>query len=199
MSKVHLILDVGGVLVLNKWNEILSKLALRIKQPEYALQSVIQEYFNYLMLDENIGPDLFLAQKQINWFPPKDLIEFQARVEKSEYLNWELIDYLQHLRGCECSLLTNSYKDVKSVLHQKLGMPKFYRHLINSSECGILKPDPLIYLYALAILDAEPGKCIFVDDTEENIEGAVKIGMQGIIYDDLDIFKKRLSESLQGM
>lgn len=198
MLNTHLILDVGGVLVMNNWEAILSEFALKIRQPENLLQGIVQEYFDCFMLGEHVDPGVFLARKQIKWLSPKDLIDFRTRVGESEHLNWELINNLLCLRGCEYSLLTNNHKDVQMVLHQKLGMPKFYRHLINSSQCGILKPDPRIYMYALAVLRTEPEKCIFVDDFADNVEAAMKVGMRGIVYYGINNFRKELSKSMRG-
>lgn len=49
---------------------------------------------------------------------------------------------------------------------------------ILSYEVGFLKPDREIYEIALERAGASPENSIFIDDLEENIEGAKKVGMR---------------------
>jgi putative hydrolase of the HAD superfamily len=59
---------------------------------------------------------------------------------------------------------------------------EFFSIFINSSEVGIEKPDSRIYLMALGQMRLKPEETIFIDDTEENVFGAEKIGMRGILF-----------------
>ncbi len=61
---------------------------------------------------------------------------------------------------------------------------EFFSIFINSSEVGLEKPDSRIYLMALNQMKLKPEEAVFIDDTEENILGAEKIGMQGILFTD---------------
>lgn len=45
-----------------------------------------------------------------------------------------------------------------------------------SQEMGVAKPDVRIYEKATEILKTEPGKCLFFDDREENVEAAQLAG-----------------------
>lgn len=49
-----------------------------------------------------------------------------------------------------------------------------------SFELGAMKPSPLVYQDALEKIRMPPGACVFVDDIEENVAGAVQMGMHGI-------------------
>jgi len=49
---------------------------------------------------------------------------------------------------------------------------------ILSYEVGFLKPDREIYEIAMKRAGASPEKSIFVDDLEENVEGAKRVGMR---------------------
>ena len=51
-----------------------------------------------------------------------------------------------------------------------------------SFELGYHKPDPRIYQEVCARLSMHPAKCVFIDDMQENIDGAISIGMEGIVY-----------------
>ncbi len=51
-----------------------------------------------------------------------------------------------------------------------------------SYEVRAMKPDPRIYADAMAKLALPPAACVFIDDLEENVEGARAVGMRGIHY-----------------
>ena len=47
---------------------------------------------------------------------------------------------------------------------------------------GVVKPDPQIYRILLDRYDLKAEECIFIDDTEENVRGAEKLGFKGIVF-----------------
>jgi putative hydrolase of the HAD superfamily len=52
--------------------------------------------------------------------------------------------------------------------------------VVCSAEVGIAKPDPAIYRLTAARLALAPEACLFVDDSEENVEAARQVGMTTI-------------------
>lgn len=79
-------------------------------------------------------------------------------------------------------LLSNT--DVKHVGFIKKKFPEifFFDDYVLSYEVGWMKPDPQIYQIALEKAKAEAGECVFIDDLEENIEVAAKIGIHTILF-----------------
>ncbi len=59
---------------------------------------------------------------------------------------------------------------------------EFFSTFINSSEVNIEKPDSKIYLMALEQMRLKPEECLFIDDTRDNVSGAEKIGMKGLLF-----------------
>lgn len=60
------------------------------------------------------------------------------------------------------------------------------RHLaghVLSFEVRAMKPAPEIYRAALAKAECRPEECLFIDDLAENIEGAKKEGIDGIVFE----------------
>ena len=51
-----------------------------------------------------------------------------------------------------------------------------------SNEELLVKPDPEIYKRLIDRYSLNPAECVFIDDTEKNVDAAVKLGMQGIVY-----------------
>jgi putative hydrolase of the HAD superfamily len=81
------------------------------------------------------------------------------------------------------ALLSNSNK----LLTDKI---KHYRFLndvhvkIFSDEVGIRKPDMRIYVHCIKELGVRPEECIFIDDKEENLEPARKLGIHTVLFKD---------------
>ncbi len=52
-----------------------------------------------------------------------------------------------------------------------------------SSECGLMKPEPEIYLSTARALEVEPGDCLFVGDgANDELRGAERVGMTPVLF-----------------
>jgi len=61
---------------------------------------------------------------------------------------------------------------------------EYFDIFINSSEEHMDKPSPEIYLLACVKMSIKPYECIFIDDSQTNVEGAERVGMKGVQYRD---------------
>ena len=52
-----------------------------------------------------------------------------------------------------------------------------------SFEVGVMKPDARIFLTAAQNVDTPPENCLYVDDLQDNVEGARAIGMTAILFE----------------
>ena len=59
---------------------------------------------------------------------------------------------------------------------------------------GVAKPDPEIYKRLLKRYDLKPEECAFIDDTEENVISARKLGMAGIVFTGYEDAAAKLAE-----
>ena len=57
-------------------------------------------------------------------------------------------------------------------------IPQFFL----SYEMKVSKPDPRYYRIVLERLNVSPDSVVFIDDLEENVEGARTTGMNGILF-----------------
>ena len=46
----------------------------------------------------------------------------------------------------------------------------------------LLKPQPEIYLQAISCSGHKAGECLFIDDSQRNVDGAVAVGMHAVLY-----------------
>jgi putative hydrolase of the HAD superfamily len=52
-----------------------------------------------------------------------------------------------------------------------------------SSDCGLMKPEPEIYLHTARALGVEPGDCWFVGDgANDELGGAARVGMTPVLF-----------------
>jgi putative hydrolase of the HAD superfamily len=52
-----------------------------------------------------------------------------------------------------------------------------------SSECGLMKPDPAIYLLTTRALGVEPADCLFVGDgANDELAGAARVGIRPVLF-----------------
>ncbi len=59
---------------------------------------------------------------------------------------------------------------------------------------GIAKPDPEIYRRLLKRYGLKPEECVFIDDTDENVFSAQKLGMAGIVFTGYEDAAAKLAE-----
>ena len=59
---------------------------------------------------------------------------------------------------------------------------------------GVVKPDPEIYKILLRRYDLKAEECVFIDDTEENVLSAEKLGFSGIVFTGYEDAVAKLAE-----
>lgn len=67
---------------------------------------------------------------------------------------------------------------------------------IISSEEKLIKPDVAIFQRLCEKYDLKPEECIFTDDKAINVEGAIKAGMQGIVFENAVQYERDLRKLL---
>lgn len=63
-----------------------------------------------------------------------------------------------------------------------------------SFRMGVMKPGPDFYERVVVDLRIEPETAIFIDDVHENVEGAKKRGMQGVLFKKPETLRIQLNE-----
>jgi len=65
---------------------------------------------------------------------------------------------------------------------ERLGISRFFDCMVFSSDVGVMKPHPRIFLTALARVSALPGDAVFVGDSwQDDVLGAQRVGMQAVL------------------
>ena len=99
-------------------------------------------------------------------------------------LNAPAIDVLASVKaaGYKTLLLSNTDPERFAFVRRRFPEILFFDEYVLSYELKLLKPDPAIYLAAARFAATPPQECVFIDDMEENIAGAVATGLAGIHY-----------------
>ena len=201
----YVILDAGGVLcyprmgswlTTNRFEEVLGQRYKQVPPKELALA---MEAEAKIYLDESLKID-------------DETMEFVVRRNYfealSKRLKWELTDrelnvlardmteyderyafYDDTRTGLDTlsdkytlGLLSDAMPSLKRVF-MNAGLLEMFLDVVISAEIGATKPDKRMYEAITEKLEAKPEECIFIDDRECNIQGAIDCGMQGLLMD----------------
>lgn len=103
-----------------------------------------------------------------------------------------MVDAARSLRGLgyRTALVTNNIAEGRDSWRPMLPLDELFDDVIDSSEVGMRKPNPEIYLLALqrlGIVDGnpiEPARAVMLDDHPGNCAGALAAGLQAIRVED---------------
>jgi putative hydrolase of the HAD superfamily len=103
--------------------------------------------------------------------------------------------------GMATAILSNMVSDVLRYMRQEFAWLRHFTQLTWSCELGIVKPDPAIYLCTCEKLGVDPAEALFVDDKQENVDGAEQVGLQAIRFTSIeqlraDLAARRLLQNL---
>ncbi len=94
--------------------------------------------------------------------------------------------------GTKMGLLSNGWPSTRRFLEDRWHIADIFDDIIVSAEVGLAKPDQRIYQLALDRLGVEAEQTIFIDDFDENIQGARELGIHGILFQDPQIVMEEL-------
>jgi epoxide hydrolase-like predicted phosphatase len=97
-----------------------------------------------------------------------------------------------HQAGVPTGLLSNSWGGG----YPRELFPDMFDAVVISSEVGMRKPEPRIFLHAAELLGLPPQECAFIDDIEANITAAAGLGFAGVLHTDTATTAARLAELL---
>ncbi|KPK21345.1 MAG: hypothetical protein AMK69_21945 [Nitrospira bacterium SG8_3] len=113
---------------------------------------------------------------------PAELRKMQEEIWSGYEWNTQMLDFIRSLKpNYKTGVLSDAWADAGE------GMADVINHdlfdvIVFSSEVGMQKPDPEIYRLTLSRLKVEPQETIFLDDRERNVDGALSVGMHGLLF-----------------
>ncbi len=163
-----ILFDMVGVLVFKKDG-------YSPKTPDEVNAQSIENLFNHLddeKLFQDIKEKLKLSVEEVEGAIPL----IPAKFEKFTKL-WNLLPELK--KKYRLAIINNGNSIALKYWKEKFDF-SIFDLFINSAKVGIKKPDPKIFLLSCEKLKVKPEKCLFMDDSLENIEAAKVLGMKTI-------------------
>lgn len=88
---------------------------------------------------------------------------------------------LEHLRPFLGGIITNGGPAQQHAKVERLGLNRFFKHILISDEIGCAKPSPGIFRQAERRVGRHPRGCLFIGDTwRTDIRGALRSGWRAI-------------------
>ena len=103
--------------------------------------------------------------------------------ENPAMLAWQLA---LKQRGILTAILSNMGDNVLENMQRTFDWLPRFDVLVWSYQLRMAKPDPAIYHYELNKLGTQPAETLFLDDRPVNVEAALALGIQAILFSTVD-------------
>jgi FMN phosphatase YigB (HAD superfamily) len=168
------IFDLGGVLI--DWKSALTEVAKVTNTSADDLHKFIISHIQEL--------ELGLIQEARFWqlYAKHANTTFDWNTAQSKWVTSQIpvSSSLQLVKGLSqyynLAICTNNWLGVVEEQVQKIPELNFFIEIFNSSLLGFNKPHEKMYAYITQFLQTTPEKIFFVDDSLENVSGALKYG-----------------------
>lgn len=114
-----------------------------------------------------------------------ELHRFREIYFEALHPNEPMIDLMREIRddGRRMAMLTNNVREWEPLWRSMLPVDEIFELVVDSAFVGMRKPDPQIYELTLERLGGVPaGECLFVDDSDVNVDAARELGMTAVHY-----------------
>lgn len=147
-----------------------SQSLINTKEDEY-----IHFHKYYEIFSHNL-PDLELREEQINGLA-MDLV-----YNMNKYIFFDdALKIIPELKSkYKLAIVSDAWPSLKDVYKNK-GLYNYFDSFVISSVLGTTKPNEKMYLKALEELKILPEEAIFIDDNLINCQGAMKLGIKGVL------------------
>lgn len=182
-----IIFDYGGVISKDQDSETVDNIAellhldsnifkksYRYFRPDYDINKISATQYWESIIDCNNKP---ISKDIIN-----QLIELD--VKSWVRINLNTLNYIYKLykSGIKIAIISNMTIETLEYMKNNFTWLDIFDSLIFSCEIKVSKPASEIYNRCLESLNLTANKCLFVDDSLENIKGANKIGLNTFLF-----------------
>jgi putative hydrolase of the HAD superfamily len=108
--------------------------------------------------------------------------------------NATMLEWHQKLKaaGIRTGILSNMGDNVLERILEIFAWVEDFDALVWSFQHGIVKPDAPIYRLVVEKIGVKPEEVLFLDDRQENIEGAERVGIHGLQFSTVEQLRKDL-------
>ncbi len=189
------IFDIGNVLAGFAWRPFYESLGFHGEILERLADATARsddwkEYDRGCLTDEEIVERFVENDPAIEEQIRRANASLKGMMERYEYS----IPWLQGLRkaGYQVLVLSNFSRKALVECWRELDFLPYTDGGVLSYQVKLLKPMPEIYLLLMDRFRLDPASCVFVDDIQENVDMAVRLGMRGIRFENVAQAQDRL-------
>ena len=178
--------DIGGVLLTNGWDRHARARAEQHFQLEHddfdeRHRAHVTEFEEgKLTLDAYLDAVVFYRDR------PFSMDDFKQFIYAQSEPHPEMLDVARSLRASRqylMAVLSNESRELTQYRIERFGLRSLFSLFLASCFLGMRKPDRDIFELALEITQTAPTDALFIDDREENVEAASRLGFQTIHHE----------------
>ena len=183
------IFDAYGVVLTGGYPPTMKYLAKKFKRNWKELYAVI--YTKYF----NMAAERKITQAKA-WEKAVKELKLPATWQEVRMIHYSLIGLnkpiISFIKKIDTNILLLS-KNTRSQFHdsnKKLGFRKYFKNVLNTWELRLPKASEKTCRYIFKKFNIKPDEVIYIDDKEQNLEAAKKLGVHTILYKNFSQFKK---------
>ncbi|HXN65624.1 MAG TPA: HAD family phosphatase [Candidatus Acidoferrales bacterium] len=189
--------DVGGVILTNGWDTPSRKAAVekfRLDWNDFEKRHApANEAFETgkASLDEYLARTIFYQPRA---FSAEDFKNFMFSESRKLPESYEFVKQMAAAGRYPMAAINNEGAEINAYRIAQFDLRGLFRLFFSSCYMHVRKPDPAIFRMTLGVTQHEPEDCIFVDDREENLEGARKAGLRTARFENVAQLKVELQK-----
>ncbi|HEY1802347.1 MAG TPA: HAD family phosphatase [Terriglobales bacterium] len=197
MSITTLFFDIGGVLLTNAWDhaereQALARFKVDLNEFQPLHQEVVSEFERgEITLDQYLDRTVFFRPRT---FSAEEFKSCMFSLSQPLSGRLELAGNLAESGKYFMGTINNESRELNSYRIHTFSLKELFRVFVSSCYVGLRKPDESIYRCALELTQRVPEECCFIDDREENLEPAAKLGMRVIKARSTEQIKEELGK-----
>jgi putative hydrolase of the HAD superfamily len=188
--------DVGGVLLSNGWDtdarrRATDEFGLDWDQFQERHELVSAEFEKgQLTLDEYLQCTVFYCRQGCT---PEAFKQFMFAQSQPLNESMQLAGRLAASNGYLMATINNESRDLNLHRIQQFNLGLHFSAFFSSCFLGIKKPERGIYQTALEVSQRRPEECVFIDDRALNVEGARRLGIHAVHFQEPAQLQKDLA------
>jgi putative hydrolase of the HAD superfamily len=193
-----ILFDVGGVLLTNGWDRCERAAAvghfhLDAEDLEARHLSIYASWERDLIdVDAYLDAAVFYKARS---FTRDEFFAFM--LNQSQLLPDGAMSILHQIAAsdkCVVGALNNEARETNEYRFNEFGLRNYFHVAFSSCYVGMRKPEPAIYRRTLDILGKPPERVLFIDDRQQNVDGAAAAGMKAIRFTGADALRAELEK-----
>lgn len=193
-----ILFDVGGVLLTNGWDRRERTAAVEhfhldwedLEARHLALFAAWER--DAISLDAYLDATVFHQPRCFSREKFLDFVFSQSKLLEDGALS--ILGEIAASDKCMVGALNNEARATNEYRFAKFGLREYFQVAFSSCYTGVRKPDPAAYRRALDILGRPAQRVLFIDDRQQNVDGATAAGMRAIRFSGAEALRSELAE-----